>query len=689
MNKELLEIVLNLKDNFSKGITKMKNKSVSGLAKIRMGFQSMGAAIKKNLFNVKALISAFLALSALRGFFRFMKEAIRLSSEQNVAISNLNAALRSHGNFTEEASKSLQDYASNLQESLGIADEVTIATIAMTESLTGLSVDAIPGAMDAVIQISSLYKVDFKVASILLAKTLTSSMNAFARYGIEVDSSATAQEKLDQIIKGTAAGMAIAEARLETFDGQTMRLGNSWGDLLEGFGSYITRNPIVIASLDLMGTWINRLTGAVNEGQEASIDLVGKGFGAMIDGAINVVKSIIGMVKIFTLARQGMQTLLSAILQFALAFLEVMEDILSGFLDWLFGVINKATEGINGFLDWLENKFGFVILRIAPISITGSEAMAAAIAGVNQAIIDLDENTEDLTDDLLEMDDIVTALTVAQMELADVIANASRESADASNNFNNFTEDLDDVADAAGGVKDAISDMNDEFERANRIVEASTHPIIQALIDRLTSFLGIVRQLEDIEIQAQLDEIRAAEIRVLSERFFGPGASAFDILFDLVDSQEQVEKTFSNLELSIIASVERLSESILSGDISAAFSRTFDQVGSAIANKVNESISKQFQTEEGGGTLLGGILGAFGGGLVGAGVGLLGGLLGRKKKQGQTRADALKVEVVNTGNIGDAILSALTKAQLIGAGAAGINNITADLRMQGARINSS
>ena len=75
---------------------------------------------------------------------------------------------------------------------------------------------------------------------------------------------------------------------------------------------------------------------------------------------------------------------------------------------------------------------------------------------------------------------------------------------------------------------------------------------------------------------------------------------------------------------------------------------------------------------------------AFGpvGGAVG---GLLAGIFGRKKNKGDTPANPVYVKVTNPGDITMALLNASKSGLLVGA-SGNINQITAELKLQAARI---
>jgi len=87
---------------------------------------------------------------------------------------------------------------------------------------------------------STAMGVDLQTAASLVGKTLGSSTNALARYGIEVDATADTTEKLAQITAALDAKFAgAAETAAKTGLGPLTQLKNSAGDLGEEFGKLL------------------------------------------------------------------------------------------------------------------------------------------------------------------------------------------------------------------------------------------------------------------------------------------------------------------------------------------------------------------------------------------------------------------------------------------------------------------
>lgn len=314
MNQKILEIVLDLRDKLA---PKLKQTAASGarsVGKLTASVQKMKAGFMAGAAAVAAAVAAIVAIIAIsRKFIKVLNEVVEAAMVQERAINTLNASLIASGEYSIEASEGLQEYARGLQATLGIGDEVTLQTLGLISGLTKLSAEALPKAMTAVIQISKLYSVDYNNAALLLGKTLTSQMNAFSRYGIEVDLTADAQGRLNQIIESTTAGMVIAEKQAQSYEGQIIKVRAAWGDFNEVLGAFVTESPTVIASLDLMLDVIQDLTGAVDNNSSAVKQFVNIALSGLVASVTESAKSILILLKSFLQFHRGLVKIADAL----------------------------------------------------------------------------------------------------------------------------------------------------------------------------------------------------------------------------------------------------------------------------------------------------------------------------------------------------------------------------------------
>lgn len=136
-------------------------------------------------------------------------------------------------------SKALLNYASGLQAVTKFGDEAIIGVQGMLAAFTK-DEEQIKLATQATLDLAEAKGMDLKTAGDLVSKTLGSSTNALARYGIEVTGSANSVLRLESLTKNIStlfAGEATSAAN--TFGGQITQMTNSVGDANEAIGNYL------------------------------------------------------------------------------------------------------------------------------------------------------------------------------------------------------------------------------------------------------------------------------------------------------------------------------------------------------------------------------------------------------------------------------------------------------------------
>ena len=83
----------------------------------------------------------------------------------------------------------------------------------------------------------------------------SSTTNALSRFGLQLDTTATAEEKLASLVEQTAAMFEVSQERADTLSGRWVQMKNVVGDLREEFGR-------LIVSSDAK-EWIGQCTEAV------------------------------------------------------------------------------------------------------------------------------------------------------------------------------------------------------------------------------------------------------------------------------------------------------------------------------------------------------------------------------------------------------------------------------------------
>lgn len=188
--------------------------------------------------------------AALKLFDVFITQGIHAAQEQENAINRLNSALLSAGQFTPQASKELQEFATQLQRTTKFADETTLEVASLIESLAGLDSKGLQRATKAAIDLASALKKDVSEAALIVAKAAEGNVIALGKLGIQIkkgtSDSQTFANALDELEK-RFGGRAVSD--LNTFSGSIAAIANNFNDLQESAGNAVIKNGAILAVL--------------------------------------------------------------------------------------------------------------------------------------------------------------------------------------------------------------------------------------------------------------------------------------------------------------------------------------------------------------------------------------------------------------------------------------------------------
>jgi|TARA_R100000479_G_scaffold37047_2_gene16394 hypothetical protein len=149
--------------------------------------------------------------------------------------------------FGTDGAKALDKYSSELQKVTRFGDE-TINILMSQIGSFGANVEQTKELTKATLNLSEGLGIDLNTAGLLVAKTFGSSTNALSRYGIEVDSNMTKQEKLQAVTQGINDKFeGLAELLRQTTEGQLDATSNAIGDLQERIGEALAPTVLSIA----------------------------------------------------------------------------------------------------------------------------------------------------------------------------------------------------------------------------------------------------------------------------------------------------------------------------------------------------------------------------------------------------------------------------------------------------------
>ncbi|HEY8190914.1 MAG TPA: phage tail tape measure protein [Alphaproteobacteria bacterium] len=251
MAEARLQILIDLEENVSKAMDGV-GASIDGV--------SAKAKNMEPVFKKMAQVgtAGFLAIAAEVGVaINAFAESQKQLQVVDSIIGTLGAkTLKTMGGSLEDAQKQVREFGASMQAMGGIADEAAAEGVAKLTQVTGNYQRAQEAAKIAA-DLSIFKHIEYADAVMVVSKVLAGNTGILARYGIEIDKNATAEQALAAIAKMTAGQYA---AYGKTIAGQTKIMSESIGDLQENIGQAflpaLTKVlEVMLPIIQAMGKW--------------------------------------------------------------------------------------------------------------------------------------------------------------------------------------------------------------------------------------------------------------------------------------------------------------------------------------------------------------------------------------------------------------------------------------------------
>lgn len=269
---------------------------------------------------------------AIGGVVNKLGESIDASAQQQDAVNRLNNALRTSGDFTQQASDEFQRFASEIQQVTKFGDELVLGQIAIAKSF-GATNEQAKEIVTAATDLSAALDISLDSAVRNIAKTL-------GGFSGELGEAIPQLKELGAEALQAGQGIAFigdrfsgaAQRDVQTYTGANQQLSNAFGDLLEKVGDYVVRSPQIIET-------IKQATTAVNT------------FNESLDGQSTVLTNVIGFVGDYI---EVYSNLAASIIKTESPIEKVNSQIIeqSGLIDDLKSAVDRASgdQGLFGFL---------------------------------------------------------------------------------------------------------------------------------------------------------------------------------------------------------------------------------------------------------------------------------------------------------------------------------------------------
>jgi len=273
---KLIFDILTGQNTLSKDLNSVKT-SVASVEKNIGGLKNSFSSASKAASGIGAAFSALtgpvgIALVAIGSVVATLNKVTSAASEQEDAVNRLNIALKASGDFSEEATKELQDYASELQKVSRVGDEVTLSNLALLKSLAPLTNEGLKQANTAAVNLSAALRIDLESAIRLVGKAANGNIEAFKRYGVEIKKGKTDAETFSNTLQEIGKFGNVAEKDVQTFSGSISLLGNSFGEILEELGKFVTENTTLNLSIKNSAIFFLELADSIKDFRQSISD---------------------------------------------------------------------------------------------------------------------------------------------------------------------------------------------------------------------------------------------------------------------------------------------------------------------------------------------------------------------------------------------------------------------------------
>lgn len=281
---------------------------------IEKNFQSLAKGAGIALGAMTAAGAALLAAGA---------KGVAAANVQENAIKRLNTSLKTSGSFSESASKSLQEFASQLQSNTRFGDELILNQLALAKSF-GASNEQAKQIVKTATDLSESMGIDLESATRNVSKTL----GGFAG---ELGETIPALKKLtkEQLMAGEGVALlsqrfeGAANEQVKTFSGRLEQLGNTVGDTWEQFGFVITRSDAMKGVISGLTDVFANLIQWIAKNEDGLQNLVKFGVDLFIKG----IKGSGQIVIFFNRALAGLRIVLNEVVQGFLGYVDVITTV--------------------------------------------------------------------------------------------------------------------------------------------------------------------------------------------------------------------------------------------------------------------------------------------------------------------------------------------------------------------------
>lgn len=308
--------------------------------------KSLNQFSKEASSSLSGIKSAFGAIAAVAGtaLAAFsVKKITDAASEQEQAIKSMNTALALTGEYSDQASKQMIEFADNLQKNSMYSDDAALSFVGLTKQM-GASNEQTKKIIQTAADLSAVTGDSLESSVEKLSKTLSGNAGRLAQTESGLKDLTEAQLKagaaidiLSQKYQGSAKEMT------NTFGGAVQQTENAFDDLLKATGSLITQNPAVIKIIKLSGQALSELGDFVKANKKSIIDFSIDGIGTLTKVFAFFVDGIGDTIAVLKNFDAAIDLVILSMGEFALSGIDSVSSVIKAFKSLIPGVDSSVS----------------------------------------------------------------------------------------------------------------------------------------------------------------------------------------------------------------------------------------------------------------------------------------------------------------------------------------------------------
>lgn len=332
-----------------------------GLKDFEKAAKSTTESIEKAFGTLKTVALAAVAVVAGKEIFNALHSFVDAAAESDAAVRKLGTSLAVTGEYSDEAVKSFEDFASELQKTTTLTDEAVLGGVSLAKSF-GLSNDQAKKLTAAAVDLAAATGKDLDTAIHELGNTFSGTSGRLGKLAPELKNLTEEQLKAGAAIDVLGSKFeGFAKTASQTFGGAVIQTKNAFGEIFESLGKIVTQNPVVLKVIQELGNAFNSIADIINQNRDSISEFLSLALKKVVSFIPTVIKAVNILVQGFNGFVQIIGLVIKGFLEFGRVLLAVSRpltefviqlgsDVIAAISDFLAFIVSlaKAIPGVSG-----------------------------------------------------------------------------------------------------------------------------------------------------------------------------------------------------------------------------------------------------------------------------------------------------------------------------------------------------